>query len=203
MKRDIWEDVVTDSGRDHSGLVEEARERAEKATPGPWRVPGHARFQVVEEKGLPGDAAIAVTYSDERQGRTQAESYTNAQFIAHAREDVPALCDALSAKIAEVERERGLEEENEVLRRELAQAHAGQIVEGSGSRGKPRRMDHMVSVRLDGDLIRRLRGIANKRGTTLSDLLREGAVMVAEANNPSARPNDEGDGRGETEGGGN
>ncbi len=178
-------DGMTDSGRDHSGLVEEARE---------WKARSEAVLPVLEM--LP-DATVKQV----------------ATYMRQAVEHVARLSDALSASL---ERERELRQEKERLRwyyenmRYVDRANLemeyeaalaklpdgeGEIVAGSGRRGKPRRMDHMVSVRLGGDLIRRLRGIANKRGTTLSDLLREGAVMVAEANNPSARPNDEGDGR--------
>lgn len=71
--------------------------------------------------------------------------------------------------------------DEEIRMREEAQAHAGEVVEGAGSRGTPRRMAHMVSVRLDGSLIRELRAIARETGVTLSDLLREGAIRVLEA----------------------
>ncbi len=69
---------------------------------------------------------------------------------------------------------------SEIARREEAQAHAGEIVAGSGERGKPRRMARMVSVRLDGELIRRLQSVAQQRNTTLSDLLREGAELIVQ-----------------------
>lgn len=78
--------------------------------------------------------------------------------------------------------------ESESVRREEAQAHAGEIVAGSGKRGKPRRMAQMVSVRLDGELIGKLRIVAEERNTTLSDLLREGAELVVEDTYVSARP---------------
>jgi predicted DNA-binding protein len=71
--------------------------------------------------------------------------------------------------------------QNEEIRmREKAQAHAGEVNEGAGSRGTPRRMAQMVSVRLSGSLIRRLRTLARRKGVTLSDLLREGAELVLE-----------------------
>lgn len=68
--------------------------------------------------------------------------------------------------------------DNEIARRNRAQNHAGEVVSGSGTRGTPRRMAQMVSVRLDGELINELRSIADQRGLTLSDLLREGAEVV-------------------------
>lgn len=70
--------------------------------------------------------------------------------------------------------------DEEIRMREEAQAHAGEVIEGAGSRGTPRRMASMVSVRLSGNLIRRLRTLAMQRGVTLSDLLREGAELVLE-----------------------
>jgi hypothetical protein len=72
------------------------------------------------------------------------------------------------------------ENENEIARREEALAHAGEIVPGSGARGNPRRMARMMSVRLDGGLIGQLREVAQRRNTTVSDLLREGAELVVQ-----------------------
>lgn len=68
--------------------------------------------------------------------------------------------------------------EDEVSRREEAQAHAGEIVEGSGKLGKPRRMPRMVSARLEAELVAGLRAVALQRHTTVSDLLREGAERI-------------------------
>ena len=70
--------------------------------------------------------------------------------------------------------------ENEEIRREKAEAGAGKVVPGSGRRGKPLRMAQMVSVRLDGELIGKLRIVAEERNATLSDLLREGAELIVE-----------------------
>ncbi len=77
---------------------------------------------------------------------------------------------------------------SEIAKRERAQAHAGEVVSGSGKRGKPRRMAQMVSVRLDGELVSRLRAIAEQRGVTVSDLLREGAEQVVQQTYAAARP---------------
>lgn len=78
------------------------------------------------------------------------------------------------------------ERRGEIARREEAQAHAGKVVPGSGKRGTPRRMAQMVSVRLDGALVGSLRAIAEQRGLTLSDLLREGAESVVRNADASA-----------------
>lgn len=77
---------------------------------------------------------------------------------------------------------------SEVARRERAQAHAGEVISGSGKRGKPRRMAQMVSARLDGELVGRLRSIAAQRGVTVSDLLREGAELVVQNTYAAAQP---------------
>jgi len=49
-------------------------------------------------------------------------------------------------------------------------------------------MAQMVSVRLDGELVSRLRAIAEQRGVTVSDLLREGAEQVVQKTYAAARP---------------
>jgi hypothetical protein len=67
---------------------------------------------------------------------------------------------------------------SEIERRESAQAHAGEIVEDSGILGTPRLMSQMVSVRLDGKLVIKLWEAAERRGVTLSEILREGARLV-------------------------
>jgi hypothetical protein len=65
-------------------------------------------------------------------------------------------------------------------RRELADAHRGEVVVDSAERVEPRRLGQMVSLRLEADTIEALRDIANRRGITLSDLLREGAgILIA------------------------
>ena len=78
--------------------------------------------------------------------------------------------------------------DNEITRREKAQAHAGEVIAGSGRRGVPRRMAQMVSVRLDGELVRQLRTIADQQGLTLSDLLREGAERIVQDAYASSQP---------------
>jgi hypothetical protein len=81
---------------------------------------------------------------------------------------------------AEEEEMMSEQREGEKARREEAQAHAGEIVAGSGTRGKPRRMPRMVSARLDSELVAELRAVARQRNTTISDLLREGAELVVQ-----------------------
>ncbi len=70
--------------------------------------------------------------------------------------------------------------DNEEIRQEKAEDGAGKVVPGSGRRGKPRRMAQMISVRLDGELIGKLRIVAKERNATLSDLLREGAELIVQ-----------------------
>ena len=52
------------------------------------------------------------------------------------------------------------------------------LVEGSGRRGEPRRLVQMVSARLDPILVAALRRLAARRGISLSDALREGAILL-------------------------
>lgn len=67
---------------------------------------------------------------------------------------------------------------SERKRRDRAQKHAGKVVEGSGALVEPRRLDHMVSLRLEPELLVRLRELAGRTGKTTSDLLRRGALLV-------------------------
>ena len=68
------------------------RARAEAATPGPWHVPG-------------GDDGGA-DWVDKANGDMvcQCTSYRNAPFIAHAREDIPALLAHIDGLQAEIDR---------------------------------------------------------------------------------------------------
>jgi len=70
---------------------------------------------------------------------------------------------------------------DEMRRREQAQAHRGEVVEGSGSAIDPRSVPQMMSVRLDAILAAQLREVAESRGTSLSDVLREAAQLVVSA----------------------
>ena len=52
------------------------------------------------------------------------------------------------------------------------------LIEGSGRRGEPRRLDQMISARLDPTLVAALRQFAEQRGMSLSDVLREAALQL-------------------------
>jgi hypothetical protein len=52
------------------------------------------------------------------------------------------------------------------------------LVEGSGRRGESRRLDQMISARLDPTLVAALKSLAAKRGMSLSDVLREAALLL-------------------------
>lgn len=69
------------------------RERAERATPGPWRV-------VPDNIG-----GFPIFDVQDRLDRSLVHTVEDAEFIAHAREDIPRLLDALEAAY---ERERRL-----------------------------------------------------------------------------------------------
>ena len=62
-------------------------------------------------------------------------------------------------------------------RREKAQSERGEAEPMSGQSIQPRSLDQMVSVRLNPDLARDLRSIADARNTTLSAVVREAAMM--------------------------
>lgn len=51
------------------------------------------------------------------------------------------------------------------------------LIEGSARRGDSRRLDQMVSARLDPRLVAALRQLAEERGVSLSDVLREAAIQ--------------------------
>jgi len=52
------------------------------------------------------------------------------------------------------------------------------LVEGSGRRGEPRRLDQMISARLDPVLVSSLKRFAKQHGLTLSDVVREAALLL-------------------------
>jgi Arc/MetJ-type ribon-helix-helix transcriptional regulator len=52
------------------------------------------------------------------------------------------------------------------------------LVEGSGRRLESRRLDQMISVRLDPTLVAALRELASQRQVSLSDILREAALLL-------------------------
>lgn len=70
--------------------------RAEAATEGPWR---HVETAYGESVEVP-DGEEGAQLFIESHGITYAWNGANAEFIAHAREDVPALVAALEAVLA-------------------------------------------------------------------------------------------------------
>lgn len=75
---------------------------------------------------------------------------------------------------------------SEKERRERAYAHRSEVVKGGAEVIEPRKLGQMVSLRLDGEVLSALRELANQRGSTVSDLLREGAALVIARNVASA-----------------
>jgi hypothetical protein len=68
-------------------ILDEIRGRLEAATPGPWWTPNHIHpAEVFSGTGLGDDVCVA-----------EEMTKRDAEFIAHAREDVPKLLDALAA----------------------------------------------------------------------------------------------------------
>lgn len=70
--------------------------------------------------------------------------------------------------------------QREAKLREEAQAQAGNVIEGSGLQGQPRRMAQMISLRLDASLIAALRRIADREGVSVSEVLRRAAEAYSE-----------------------
>jgi plasmid stability protein len=52
------------------------------------------------------------------------------------------------------------------------------LIEGSGQRLEPRRLDQMVSARLDPALVAALRQFAERHGMSFSDVVREAALQL-------------------------
>jgi predicted transcriptional regulator len=67
---------------------------------------------------------------------------------------------------------------SEQERRDLAQAHAGELVSETSSEVAAREMKQMISVRLEPELVSSLRELARKRGATMSEVLREAAQLL-------------------------
>src|SRR5260221_188990 len=92
------------------------RERAEAATPGPWQCfNGYVRARGTDEDSPSDEMCMVRIGPASNEGGIRAQwgndlqaSRADAEFIARAREDIPAL-------LAEVERLRALEEENAQL----------------------------------------------------------------------------------------
>jgi len=95
--------------------LDEIREREEKATRGPWRQCGAdgPKCQCCQIWSTRADipVALALRYTDEAytggEGCTLLKAQSNADFIAHAREDIPWLL----AEIKRLELELNLAEE--------------------------------------------------------------------------------------------
>jgi hypothetical protein len=58
------------------------------------------------------------------------------------------------------------------------------LIEGSGRRGEPRRLDQMISARLDPGLVAALKQLAEARGVSFSDVVREAAVLLLAREEP-------------------
>lgn len=66
-----------------------------------------------------------------------------------------------------------LRRENERLRRDLARALKGQAVPGSGELVQPRRMDSVVTLRMDSDTLQALVELTEAHRTTRGEVIRE------------------------------
>lgn len=90
--------------------LQEIRDRADKATPGPWRVVAHGEQDCLARREITAGKHIMIARVDCVPG-VAADFDRDYAFIAHARTDVPRLIDAvaeitdaLEAAITEVQR---------------------------------------------------------------------------------------------------
>jgi hypothetical protein len=81
---------------------------------------------------------------------------------------------AESAEIREWERAIGARWRGE----EMTADRPRELIEGSGRRGETRRLDQMVSARLDPPLVAALKHFAEKHGMSFSEVLREAALLL-------------------------
>jgi hypothetical protein len=85
--------------------IEEIEKRAGAATDGPWIYGSLLEVDVCVDSDATGER-VCTTMSDARQADAEpieiAQADVNAEFIAHARTDVPALI----VRVRELERER-------------------------------------------------------------------------------------------------
>lgn len=68
--------------------------------------------------------------------------------------------------------------EREIEMRREAEEHRGQPIEGSGVAIEGRRLGEMVSLRLEADLAVALRELAQNRGVSMSELIRQAAASL-------------------------
>lgn len=104
---------------DYLKLAREARARADAATPAPWAyrtdaTNTHFTTWLSQDRSYPGERlASEIKHQDD------------ALFIARAREDVPALCDAIEAQAAEIAKWKEAAQYNA----DTAKAHADEARE--------------------------------------------------------------------------
>ena len=86
----------------NQGRLREVKEREARATKGPWRLGHHRGFGEEHDVGGPDGEDLAGV-------RGMFYRKADAEFVAHAREDVPWLVGALEGTLAELEglRRRG------------------------------------------------------------------------------------------------
>jgi hypothetical protein len=71
-------------------------------------------------------------------------------------------------------------------RRDQANAARGDLVEGVPEEVVPRKVSQMLSLRLDGATVTALRALADQRGVTVSDLVRDAVALLLSAETTSA-----------------
>ena len=97
------------SSTEVSALIEGARKRADAATPGPWKAVSDGHESAILGVCNPYSIRIVVESENHhrtlgyRQNRGGVVTQDDAEFIASARQDVPALCDTLESFVRQRE----------------------------------------------------------------------------------------------------
>lgn len=87
--------------------LDEIRARADAATPGPWLLHKNGgELEIVDASGATSDAsdiAFMHVHAEKEDWALPGTGYDNAEFIAHAREDIPYLLSEIERLTREKE----------------------------------------------------------------------------------------------------
>jgi hypothetical protein len=138
----------------------------------PWQVTPEMRRQAREE---PIRAGLAAVYPVLAQQRVREREI---QVRVDVAEEIAAAIEARLATAKATHYRAALAKAAEIAREHRLPPGVYEI--GGAVVIEPKKMDSMLSVRLDSDLVAKLREIAARREMGISDLLREGAELVIE-----------------------
>jgi len=84
-------------------ILEEIRERCNKATPGPWRGDRYDGSIKYEMHGAGKKLVLAVNHKEMTFGFTGTNSIADEDFVLHSREDVEWLLDKIDCLLTELD----------------------------------------------------------------------------------------------------